>query len=191
MPAGFLHQRAMDGLASGGFFLARATPGDLRGSALKQLGQRIIELGLNATTDILNSPDDRVQSLLRAAFGQHLEWLDPHEPSLPHNLICCAETEAAADAFPRLHEILFDSDSEFRQMAERFLTDEPLCRSIADEMHQIVVDRFSYRAAMNRFLHAMRDFLIERSSNGNPSLDVNGRARLLPSRPPINVALRP
>ncbi|MCH9023160.1 MAG: hypothetical protein IID32_10415 [Planctomycetes bacterium] len=34
MPAGFAHQRALDGLASGGFFLSRQTPSDLRGRIL-------------------------------------------------------------------------------------------------------------------------------------------------------------
>jgi len=163
MPAGFLHQRAMDGLASGGFFLSRATPSDLRGGALRRLGQRVGALGLRTRADILQSDDPQVLALLREAFGAELEWLDPQEESLAHNLVCCAELEAATEAFPRLPDVLFDSEEEFRTKAERFLADESLRRSVAGEMRQVVIERFSYRAAMQRFLAAMRDYLKELS----------------------------
>ena len=47
MPAGFVHQRALDGLAAGGFFLSRTAPSDVRGLLLRRLDNRIREFGID------------------------------------------------------------------------------------------------------------------------------------------------
>jgi hypothetical protein len=161
MPAGFIHQRALDGLAGGGFFLGRMIPDELRGRTLRQLDQRIRELGLSTTDALLACGDASLQALLRAYLGDRFEDLgrDPYDRL---SLIRVnAELLYPDEVFPDFREIVFDSADEFACVAERFLADDSRRLEIAERMRQVVIDRFSYRSTMDQFLRAMGTYLHE------------------------------
>ncbi|MCH7839660.1 MAG: glycosyltransferase family 1 protein [Planctomycetes bacterium] len=162
MPAGFIHQRALDGLAGGGFFLTRVNPTELRGKTLRLLDTRIDELGLTSTRELMECADEKLQTLLKGYF----EWLDRADPDAPDlfvGLRLAAELLQSDEVFPRFKEIVFDSADEFAVVAERFLADGSLRRDVADEMRQAVLEHFSYRPEMDRFLRAMAKYLKEAS----------------------------
>ena len=159
MPAGFIHQRALDGLASGGFFLSRRTPGDSRGRTLRLLDTRIRELEIQTTAQLVDSADEEVQRLLQSYRGKWLHRLDRHRNTLLDDIRIAAEILHPDELFPNFEDILFDSSEEYADVADRFLEDEPRRRVIAAEMRRIVVERLSYTPTMDRFLHAMTDYL--------------------------------
>ena len=161
MPAGFLHQRAMDGLAGGGFFMARATPADTTGRTLRPLVTRIRELRITTTPQLIESTDEVLQGLLGSFVGEWLRRVDEYKDDVLSYISIWADVEHPDEAFPRLTEILFDSEQEFVIKAERFLADEATRTAAAGEMRQVVVDRFSYRQAMDRFLRTMGGYLRE------------------------------
>ncbi len=159
MPAGFVHQRALDGLAGGGFFLSRTAPSDVRGLLLRRLDNRIRELGIGTTSELLASSDDILNALLKEYLGEWLTRIDPRENDLLNQIRSAAEPLQAEEVFPHLNAILFDSAATFAEKADRFIDDREARRTIVDEMRRVVVDRFSYRPTMNRFLHAMSWYL--------------------------------
>ena len=72
------------------------------------------------------------------------------------------------EVFPEYEQIVFDAPEAFAEKAERFLADDERRRRIARRMHEIVAERFGYRAALARFLAAMRDYLRERACPDRP-----------------------
>lgn len=161
MPAGFIHQRALDGLASGGFFLSRATPSDLRGRLLRKLDARIDALGLSTTRTLMDSDDTELRSLLSAYYGDWLSLVDKDSEEFLHAIRVPAEETYPDEVFPRFDEILFDSPESFAARADRFLASDSVRGEITDEMRRVVVERFSYAPIMDRFLRAMAGYLAD------------------------------
>ncbi len=166
MPAGFVHQRSLDGLAAGGFFLSRSTPYDLKGITLQELDNRIRELGLGTTRDLLESRDEELQRLMRAFFGEWLAQIDPNTMDTLNEIRISAELVHPEEVFHDFGRILFDSASQFAEKADYFLSNEAGRRAIAADMRQVVIDHFGYRAAMDRFLRAMATYLRETFAYG-------------------------
>lgn len=164
MPAGFIHQRSLDGLAGGGFFLSRATPYDLHGMTLRRLDNRIGELGLRSTDELFDCRDESLQCLMREYFGEWLNEVGQREHDTFNELRIAAELPHPEEVFSGFPRILFDSASEFAEKADYFLDNEPVRRVVAREMRDVVVERFSYRAAMDRFLRAMTEYLVDTSA---------------------------
>ena len=159
MPAGFIHQRALDGLAAGGFFLTRLAPHDLRGFAYKRLAARMQELKLATTPALLQSPDPELRRLLRLCMGPDVQLMNDGRADL-HSLIpLLAELPFCDEVFPDFEEITFDSADEFVTAADRYINDEPARRTKAATMREVVLQHFSYIPTVNRFLHAIRDYL--------------------------------
>ena len=159
MPAGFIHQRALDGLAAGGFFLTRLAPNDTRGKLLHRFVQRVRELGIETTAELRASKDEALQADFRAYFGPWVSRWDPDNPALLNDTLISAELPYPDEVFPDFDEITFDGAEEFATKAERFLGDEQLRATMTERMRNVVVERFTYRAAMAQFLEAMSDYL--------------------------------
>jgi hypothetical protein len=167
MPAGFIHQRSLDGLAAGGFFLARLCPHDMRGKAMRLLDARIRELGITSTRELLAHSDTRLKELLQAYVGYWLGRMDHERYDLLQSIQANAELLSPDEAFADFPSILFDSREEFAARAEAFLADPGRRAVIAARMRQTVLENFSYQAAMTHFLEQMDQYL--RSATANQS----------------------
>jgi len=161
MPAGFVHQRALDGLAAGGFFLTRHAPADSDGPLIRRIRERIHELRISTTHELLDHPDEALRRMLREHRGEWVERLRPEDCPLLVGTIAAAELTHPLDVFPRFREILFDSAESFAQRAERFIENQVLRRDIAEEMRGVVIQHYSYRSYLDRFLRAMAGYLKE------------------------------
>lgn len=164
MPAGFIHQRSLDGLAAGGFFLARRCPHDDRGKALRRLEARIRELGIGSTRELLSHGDAALEALLAEAVGPWLRRMDHERFDLLAIIHSNAELLSPDEAFDDFSSIVFDSPQEFETLAERFLTDEVARSAITQRMRQTVVEHFSYQPIMGRFLHEMAAYLRDQAA---------------------------
>lgn len=161
-----LHQRLLDGLAAGGFFLVRSHPSD---SSLRRLA---------------------------AFAGDHLAPevgdLAQARASIPPALLPQLETLAAENAFiadrvdaiellrifqaqglfvggsampPRIDEVSFAGAADFRERLARFAADADLRREIALEQRAAVVETLSYKAGLRRVIASIhRRLLAERVS---------------------------
>ncbi|MBI1825708.1 MAG: glycosyltransferase family 1 protein [Planctomycetes bacterium] len=164
MPAGFIHQRALDGLAAGGFFLTRLVPIDLRGTTLRRAWHRMSELGVQNNDQLHSSKDSQLWSLI----SEYLGIPNPRDVDLGVQLYSyiqvATEHPHPDELFPQFGDITFDSAGEFEAKAHAFLSSDERRAEIASAMRKIVVDRLSYRAAMDRFLKGMANYLRKTAS---------------------------
>ncbi len=166
MPAGFIHPRSLDGLASGGFFLSRYVPDDLRGKTLRSLIHRINDLDIDNTRELLDHGDAELQRLLYDYLGDRLGRTDPFEYDLLTRIQVNAELTFPDELFDDFPNVIFDSADQFATLADRYLASEAERRAISGRMRETVVSRLSYRATMRGFLTGMRDYLC--ALQGNP-----------------------
>ncbi len=158
MPAGFIHQRALDGLAAGGFFLTRLAPDDLKGATLHKLCQHIQSLGINTTEKLFGHQDAHLRKLLATYFDLPLGTLPRVTvplSTLQHRI----EVPYPDEVFPRFREIIFDSPDSFAQVANRFIEDNDARQQLTQAFREVVIDQFSYRASVSTFLNAMANYL--------------------------------
>jgi len=153
---GFLHSRSLDGLAAGGFFLTRASANDGRGEevahAMVKISRTAKTLGLRTRRELENSPDPRIQAAYRtlSPHFQHME-LDAEIQGLE---IWC-EVPHVRVVIPQYRDISFRSEEEFGRLAQRYLADNQLRRSLTAEMREVVVRDLSYSRRWEQFVAAI------------------------------------
>jgi hypothetical protein len=158
---GFIHSRALDGLAAGGFFLARFTQADGVGSAaiktLYQLARYTVENGIDSDTALEEVTNPRVRELIEATREYYLS----HEVKEPmwRSLQVWAAAPAAGILFPKLSAITFDDEKSFGTLASRYLADHAARNNLAAEMRQVIREQFSYMARWRTFLNAVQNGL--------------------------------
>ncbi len=166
---GFFHQRALDGLMAGGFFMGRRSDADLVGPALRELMDLIEEHRIAAPDDLKALAD--VQSKQRILARLRLIGEDARTigPEWIENRRLTAQADFIDERVPHFEDILFASPGEFAEKAERFLADDGLRTRLASEMRAVLVEHYSYDARMAEMLLFVRDgFRVEANLRDNP-----------------------
>ncbi|MFQ5491636.1 MAG: hypothetical protein ACE5GE_13040, partial [Phycisphaerae bacterium] len=150
MPAGFIHQRALDGLSAGGFFLTRRAPGDTCLPGLRDLAKRIRQSGVQSHAALLDHGD---QNLITDFQQMHrrIGLLDRQGKEAFHHVLIYADWQYAADLFADFDDIAFADRESFVQMADRFIDQDSQRLALAAQMRQAVVEQLSYDVVMERF----------------------------------------
>ncbi len=161
--SGAVHQRLLDGLAAGGFFLIRSCP-----------------------IDVLNDPSERLLSAMRLAGAAPGDWLDEArspqiaaalselrpiltEPAVPGRARITAGDFASLEAhaadgyrrvaravFDRYDDVSFGGTAEFRRLADRFLASDEERARISAEMRRQVLARFTFKALVRDLVEFIR-----------------------------------
>lgn len=158
MQSGFLHPRSLDGLAAGGFFLARRTIYDINADDPVYLqryraARKALEQGIESFEALAAEDDPQIRNLV-----EHIEPLrrrvgdDRIMGELRKNVAMMRTTAA----FENFDQISFDSADEFADLADRYLADKSLRESVASEMRQVVIEQFSYDARWQQFVTGIR-----------------------------------
>ena len=159
MPAGFLHQRALDGLAAGGFFLARETVGDFAAPILRGVLERCRTLGIATTADLLCSSDAELLRSLEMIRERRLHRVDASADRLLEEIAVNLEVSYPGEVFPAFREIVFQTAQSFDVAATRFVDDAGARVRIAEAMREVVLARFSYGSVIDGFLRGMGTYL--------------------------------
>lgn len=163
-----LHQRILDGLAAGGFFLIRK-----HGADVSQRVARAIYEHLKATGAALPS-EVRAEDLpedLRAEYVELRRYngFDADEPSVQthrhweqyERLFVKGTVQLAGQVWPELDQVLFASADEFAERVDHFLARADERAAIAASMRKRAVERFGYESLMRELLLWMTDRLTE------------------------------
>jgi hypothetical protein len=159
MPNCCLHQRLLDGLVAGGFYLIRQNTAD---ALLTQWATFIRhKLPPEAMTDQqalrLVAPEDRVELEALLARRDELsvigEALDP--VAEVRTILQTHHFDENDQLLPALDEVTFTSAESFERQATRFLNDEPARRAIAERQRSSVERRKSYESGMRQMLDAI------------------------------------
>lgn len=160
VPSICLHQRMLDGLAAGGFFLVRQHPSDTlmpRFLAMLDPHSQTVDQAMAA------AGDHRGQ--LEAMFAQAQCLTDLGHPiDLIAWLRACQRGGLMTDdghLLPRLDEVSFHDAPTLRCGIERFLNNEALRRQVSEQQRISVENRLSYTAGVRRVLSRIRQLLAE------------------------------
>lgn len=173
-PHGAVHQRLMEGLAAGGFFLVRHCPGDelerefrtiwdwcrttgvTTDEALTCLAPPAVRAGLARVNDIFQYD---VLAAGRAGGGGE-SFVDTLRASADDGYIRSAGTVWGDD----YDAVAFRSAAELRARVAHYLANPDDRRRVAASMRRAVLDRFTYTATTRRLLAFMADDLAKQAA---------------------------
>ncbi len=165
---GAIHQRLLDGLAAGGFFLIRQTPGDTYHAPAARLLAAIRKTGFQGDTLYRCEEMPEVAEAWRQArrhlggsFNaqafmlpnsgiQRMEELEPH-----------GDRQLAALLFSRYEDVAFGTRNEFECLADRYLDAAAERAALATSMRAAIIDRFTYGGLVEELLRFIRRRLTE------------------------------
>ena len=154
-PTGAVHQRLLDGLAAGGFFLLRYCPGDLADRLHKKMWDWSIQHDIHTHDEFLAGMDAQVQQWL-AEYRQLMGVaLQDYAPDIIAHLKLSADvdfTRSAGSTWDEYDRINFSSREQLGQLVKHYLAHQAERQSIARSMRQVVINRFTYRATSLRLL---------------------------------------
>lgn len=152
MQMGFFHQRALDGLMAGGFFLGRRSDADETGPMLRRLVHLLESHSIASFADVAAIKDVSVRQQIEQAMRQCGE--DPRMLSADYveNRRLTAEADFVDERIKGFGDILFSTQEEFVERAERFMNDDTARRTWAAKMRDVLIRDYSYQARMARML---------------------------------------
>lgn len=159
-PNACLHQRLLDGLVAGGFFLVRH---HLTDDLFPELAS-FVTRQLPDEVDRLDEARKAIAPEQRDAFEELMARAQKHMSVLGEEIDPVAQIRAAIEAnsfdsrgqfLPRLGEVSFDSQASLRGKIEYFLSHESERREIAREQRESVEARRTYVAAMRQVVAAV------------------------------------
>ncbi len=172
---GAVHQRLVEGLSSGGFFVIRRTPSDALGPLRDAIRRRCQALDIQTEEDLWNAPDEALARDVRILNGALFApaRLRPHFVSD----LCAANDRGfsmqAGSLLPHYDEVSFGTREEFERVVTRFLKDEPVRHEIARDQRETVVSHFGYEAVFERLLDFGRDYFASLATK-EPCLAASG-----------------
>lgn len=146
LPSGAVHQRVLEGLSAGGFFLMRRTAFDTLGPLAESIRRRCLERGIETEEALWNADDAQLAADVRA-LNERLYAPQRLYDGFVADQQVIAERGYPMEAgllLPRYDEVSFESREEFAALAARFLSDEPLRAEIALAQRRAVDEHFSY-----------------------------------------------
>lgn len=160
-PLAGIHQRLLEGLCSGGFFLIRGTPADDVADDYVRLARLAVERDLRTEAALAACDDPEVRALTSriAEFCTHPRPLYDGFAEQLHDFVSWAWKLDMSSALPRYRDVRFATQNEFRELVSRFLSADSAAKAIASEQRAFVLEHMTYRAAVSQLL----DFAAERA----------------------------
>jgi len=158
-----LHQRLLDGISAGGFFLIRQHESDV-------VPQQMLDL-------LEQHTDESVRTLAAAPDAIPSGTLDRFEQLLEGcvRTLCSQGTEDPIEMvrhwqeaqilvpgdgiLPHFEQVSFADASSLRQRVERFISNPELRQSIIEEQRRSIASRLTYRAGLSRVVSRVAELL--------------------------------
>ena len=154
-----LHQRLLDGLAAGGFFLIRYTPADMCHAPTQRALAALRECDLAVDTNYDPADVPQVAAAMQA-MARHNGWEErPGPVRVPaiskqswEDLEATGFRQITGAVFPEYGDVSFGSAAEFERRADHFLAEPAQREPIVTAMREVVVSRYSYGALVDDLL---------------------------------------
>jgi hypothetical protein len=158
------HQRVLDGLSAGGFFLIRRHASDVAFATTRKLNEIVRARGLGPG-DVLPAADLPPELAAEWAALCRMRGFVPDAPYQVTEKVVELMNRKPEDivlpvhVWPDLPRVCFGSATELAERLEHFLSHPEKRRAVAANMRARVLERFSYTALMHKVLHWMADVL--------------------------------
>jgi hypothetical protein len=164
-----LHQRLLDGLVAGGFFLIRENPNDVYPQTLLNFvehhlgGDVRTTRGVRAGIDPVMLPEfnDLLQQAARGLASTDQEDV----VAIVREWASAGLLQTGGDLLPRLPDVSFDSEQRITALLTRYANDPELRNEIAGEQRRAVMGRLSYSAGMARVQRHVAALLSETANS--------------------------
>lgn len=166
-PHGAVHQRLMEGIAAGGFFLIRNVPGDDVEREFQAIWQWCRSANITSDDDLKRLAPPEVQSHISRLV--ELQKQDPFEVGSFYSQLEASEDDgyirSASTVFATDYDaVAYRTKSELTAKVTHFLNSADERRERAKSMRQVVLDRFTYTATTKRLLKFIADDLAKQSA---------------------------
>lgn len=154
-PHGAVHQRVLDGLCAGGFFLIRHRPGDAAAVHYRPIAEWARQAGITSDGEFRTRAPSGVWRMVQEA--QRMRGLDLFhlEHSFMEELNLLADSEytlAGATLWDEYFDVSFDCREQLGQRVGQYLNDEPKRRQTMEAMRRPVLAKLTYRHIGQRLL---------------------------------------
>lgn len=162
-PYSCFHQRVLEGLLDGGFFLVRSHP---KNHDDRELGEFLLSRDrpeFKGLEDLLASLDEGE----RARLGSLLERSQIRYHNRDLLLLWRVRRESGGRHYlPAVRQISFDGPAELAERLDRFLDGEADRRSLVELQASYVREHLSYRGQLERIIAQIRDRLLAEEEDG-------------------------
>jgi hypothetical protein len=162
-PHGAVHQRLLEGLLAGGFYLIRWTPGDHLGIAFRSLRNWCLSQGIGSESALRSIDSPQVQSWITECEELHGDHSDKKDFRLYDRLTAGGEAEImmrAGAVWPEQYpQVSFRSAAELQLRLTRFLGDERERQQVASAMRAEIVENCTYTSISKRLVRFIADDL--------------------------------
>jgi hypothetical protein len=156
VPFAATHQRLLDGLICGGFFLIREHAVNRIPAEFTALVEKHFDPDVQTTEHALCVVASELRGEFERLLAAYQRLIDVADPV--HRVRNFKERSLVAK-LPHLDDVCFSDGASVRSQIERFINDRSARDSIASVQRQFVMERFTYRAHMKRVGDEMRERL--------------------------------
>jgi hypothetical protein len=168
-----LHQRLLDGLLAGGFFLVRTHPADLAPAALLDFVDAHAGADARTTAGALAAVPLAQREILAALIGQ---CRPPMCTTGAEDVIAMARSWQEAGQLvggvgplPMLDAVGFENAATLADRVRRFVADAPARAAVSAAQRQSVAGRLSYDAGVRRVVGRIASLLAEPATSAAPA----------------------
>jgi hypothetical protein len=162
-PHGAMHQRLLEGLVAGGFYLIRWLPGDQVGIAYRCLRDWCLSQGIGSESALRSIDIPQVQSWISECNELSGDHPDRKDFRLYDRLTADAEGELmgrGGAVWPEEYpQVSFRSAAELQSRLTRFLGDESERQRVASAMRARIVENYTYAKISKRLVRFIADDL--------------------------------
>ncbi|MCX5661521.1 MAG: hypothetical protein NTW19_17725 [Planctomycetota bacterium] len=178
VPYSCLHQRLLDGLVAGGFFLVRDHPLDAVNRRIDRFVGDHLGEGAESMAEARRRLDEPLRREFTALIEEHSRCLGKALPDLlaAKRLSRAQGLEFLDRGLPRLDEVSFDDAASVRRLIKRFIADEPLRREIATEQEGFVREHLTYEGGLRRVMRRVRTLLADEAAGASAGFAQGGAA---------------
>jgi len=153
--SGAVHQRLLDGLAAGGFFLIRYSIGDAIGRSYQQLWEWCQRKGVNSEADFHAKADNQARQIMKDVNqimgydigSTDLKIFDILQMHADNEFMTCANS-----IWPEYDDISFANREQLQSRLATYLGNEDARWRVAESMRRRVIEKASYEHINNRLL---------------------------------------
>jgi hypothetical protein len=149
VPFSCFHQRLLDGLVCGGFFLIREHPVNRIPAELTAFVEQNFDRSIRTTDAALASVSSELRPRFEELLSQYRRLNDQPDPVLRVRMF---KERAMLKKLPRLDEVCFSDETTLHQRLEGFARNQEERRAVAGEQRDFVERLFTYEAHMKRVI---------------------------------------
>ncbi len=162
--SGAVHQRLLDGLAAGGFFLIRYSVGDAIGRPYQQLWDWCQQNDVTSEADFRAKADAQAHHILQTVSqilgydigGTDIKIFDILQMHADNEFMTCADS-----IWPEYDDISFSTREQLQTHLTTYLGNDEARRKVAESMRRRVIEKASYEHINSRLLDMIARELTE------------------------------